>query len=284
LLSSLAPSLSLLSSVSPSLNLLSSVAPSLNSSSSVWSYTNFNSLSSVSPSINSSSSVSPSLNSSSSVSPSHSLTPPQSSTDLMSGFTKDSLQIAVDERSTETVVIKTIGPLYSLKMDKMTDNIPKENWTLYCIYWQPGEDGHLVNRKGIRTERSPRLLTYVGITNNPTRRLRQHNGEIKGGAKYTTRSRGGEWNFLYTVSGFPNRSFVQQWEYRLHTRKKRLNRVCVVCNRFARLKEARETERVTERAPLNSTLKLVYSFQEGHPPSEIPIKVCVCFMKHQTSL
>jgi putative endonuclease len=26
---------------------------------------------------------------------------------------------------------------------------------------------------------------YCGVTNNLTRRLRQHNGEIKGGAKYT---------------------------------------------------------------------------------------------------
>lgn len=30
---------------------------------------------------------------------------------------------------------------------------------------------------------------YTGITTNPTRRLRQHSGEIKGGARYT-RSRG----------------------------------------------------------------------------------------------
>lgn len=31
--------------------------------------------------------------------------------------------------------------------------------------------------------------TYVGMTNNVIRRLRQHNGEIKGGAKYTTSGR-----------------------------------------------------------------------------------------------
>lgn len=37
-------------------------------------------------------------------------------------------------------------------------------------------------------------LTYVGITNNFTRRLRQHNGEIKGGARYTTsHKKNGEW-------------------------------------------------------------------------------------------
>ena len=27
--------------------------------------------------------------------------------------------------------------------------------------------------------------TYVGITNNPEQRLRKHNGELVGGAKYT---------------------------------------------------------------------------------------------------
>ena len=38
--------------------------------------------------------------------------------------------------------------------------------------------------------------TYIGITNNPTRRLRQHNRIIKGGARYTTCKKG-EGNWLY---------------------------------------------------------------------------------------
>ena len=38
--------------------------------------------------------------------------------------------------------------------------------------------------------------TYVGITNNPERRIRQHNGIIKGGAKYTNIKKGfGVWEY-----------------------------------------------------------------------------------------
>jgi len=38
--------------------------------------------------------------------------------------------------------------------------------------------------------------TYLGITNNPNRRIRQHNNLIKGGAKYTTSfKQNGEWKF-----------------------------------------------------------------------------------------
>lgn len=38
--------------------------------------------------------------------------------------------------------------------------------------------------------------TYVGITNNTTRRIRQHNGELVGGAKYTTNNKSdGSWVF-----------------------------------------------------------------------------------------
>ena len=44
--------------------------------------------------------------------------------------------------------------------------------------------------------------SYVGATTDIARRLRQHNSEIKGGAKYT---RGAvDWTYLFRVSGFEN--------------------------------------------------------------------------------
>lgn len=40
--------------------------------------------------------------------------------------------------------------------------------------------------------------TYVGYTIDPIRRLRQHQGTLKGGAKYTSRK--GDWDYLAIVA------------------------------------------------------------------------------------
>jgi predicted GIY-YIG superfamily endonuclease len=46
--------------------------------------------------------------------------------------------------------------------------------------------------------------SYVGYTTNPTRRLRQHNGDIHGGARYTHRQKesqkGGKWEHLVVIT------------------------------------------------------------------------------------
>lgn len=59
-----------------------------------------------------------------------------------------------------------------------------------------------------------RRHTYVGITNNIERRLRQHNGEIQGGAK-RTRNRG-IWTVAAYVSGFHNKSQALSFEWHMH--------------------------------------------------------------------
>jgi len=59
--------------------------------------------------------------------------------------------------------------------------------------------------------------SYVGVTNNFTRRLREHNGEVKGrGAKYTRRVKVGTWSPIFKVSGFPSRRQAFQFEKLFH--------------------------------------------------------------------
>ncbi len=55
--------------------------------------------------------------------------------------------------------------------------------------------------------------TYNGSTNNPIRRLRQHNCEIKGGAKATSRTCGG-WEIIALLSGFPDHINALSCEWR----------------------------------------------------------------------
>jgi len=54
--------------------------------------------------------------------------------------------------------------------------------------------------------------TYAGVSPDPVRRLRMHNGEICGGAKYTT-SKGPGWVHVCLVSGFPTKQNSMQFEW-----------------------------------------------------------------------
>ena len=62
--------------------------------------------------------------------------------------------------------------------------------------------------------------TYVGYTVNPVRRILQHNGVLKGGAKYT--SAFGPWVLFCLIEGFNNNIEALQAEWALkHVSKKR---------------------------------------------------------------
>jgi predicted GIY-YIG superfamily endonuclease len=61
--------------------------------------------------------------------------------------------------------------------------------------------------------------TYVGITNHPERRLRMHNGELKGGARYTTMRKGtGEWMYYGCILGV-DKSTALSIERKIHNRR-----------------------------------------------------------------
>lgn len=64
--------------------------------------------------------------------------------------------------------------------------------------------------------------TYIGSTTDVRRRLRQHNGEIVGGAK-STRGKG-PWELVCYISGFSGRSPACRWEKILKLRARGLHK------------------------------------------------------------
>ena len=56
--------------------------------------------------------------------------------------------------------------------------------------------------------------TYIGMTNDFLRRWRQHIGDLKGGAKYTTR-KGKDWYPILIIDGFKTMKEAMQCEWKL---------------------------------------------------------------------
>ena len=98
-----------------------------------------------------------------------------------------------------------------------------------------------------------RGYTYVGVSNNAAKRLRAHNGEIKGGAKYTT-SKGSGWKHICIISGFPTKIESMQFEWALkHVPPRnaggivnRIKKLFILCNK----------EQWTSKSPLAETMPL----------------------------
>jgi len=72
-----------------------------------------------------------------------------------------------------------------------------------------GKNHHVYLIKSTTTNR-----TYIGYTVDIQKRLRQHNGELVGGAKYTKIGR--PWELVCYVTGFPDHRTALQYEWRNH--------------------------------------------------------------------
>ena len=55
--------------------------------------------------------------------------------------------------------------------------------------------------------------TYIGYSNNVAQRLRRHNGEIKGGASYTSKRSLQPWRVVCVVTGFQNDRHATKFEW-----------------------------------------------------------------------
>jgi predicted GIY-YIG superfamily endonuclease len=65
--------------------------------------------------------------------------------------------------------------------------------------------------------------TYNGYTVDPKKRIRQHNQEIKGGAKYTKTWGNKSWEIYALLSGFPDNHNALQCEWKIkHPAQKRV--------------------------------------------------------------
>lgn len=93
--------------------------------------------------------------------------------------------------------------------------------------------------------------TYIGYSVDVDRRLRQHNGEIKGGARAT--QRGLDWVRIFHIAGFPNKieALRFEWAWKNASRKssgktpidRRIEALITLCNK----------EKVTSKADGFST-------------------------------
>lgn len=121
------------------------------------------------------------------------------------------------------------------------------SWVVYCLQFDKGQK------------------TYVGATVDFSRRIRQHNTELVGGAIYTTNavksSKTGSWKPIFIVSGFPHQQSALQFEWALkHQTMSHRTEKNLIKRRKDALQELLKKERVTSHAePLHLwNLKIQY--------------------------
>jgi putative endonuclease len=91
-------------------------------------------------------------------------------------------------------------------------------------------------------------LYYIGMTNNFTRRIQQHNGILKGGAKFTKKRQ--DWNPIVMIDGFKNKQEAMQCEWALKRRNK--NNISGILGRFIQLQYLWNRNQWTSKSPLVS--------------------------------
>ena len=112
--------------------------------------------------------------------------------------------------------------------------------------------------------------TYIGYTVDVKRRLRQHNGEIQGGAKRTSRSR--PWKMICYISGFPDSRTALQFEWcNNHPKQMKLTKRNGVNGRIKTLNDALMKDKFASTSIPTSTLNLKWNWLESGYRMEYPL-------------
>lgn len=127
-----------------------------------------------------------------------------------------------------------------------------------------------------------RSLTYVGVTVNFDRRLRQHNGGLIGGALYTSMNRKIDngiytWKPICLVKGFENQRQALQFEAAHKMKFQKCRNVNKEINaqlknrgfhpRIVELLKVLHLEKWTSNAPPSVTIPLVIEWKGAHKPN-----------------
>lgn len=97
-----------------------------------------------------------------------------------------------------------------------------------------------------------RTHSYIGKTNDFSRRHKQHNGKLSGGARYTKAHR--PWSRLFTVHGLATNKGVLQLEWAIKHR--RIRGFKGPTGRIRTLERLLGLDKWTKKAPLIETLQL----------------------------
>jgi predicted GIY-YIG superfamily endonuclease len=114
--------------------------------------------------------------------------------------------------------------------------------------------------------------TYIGATNNFKKRIRQHNGEIKGGAKYTSSNR--PWKPICLVHGFKDNSHALCFEWRVKRKivNNKFKTVYLKNNRIKNFFDVLQLDRFTKKCDLTSNYNFTLKFFENVKLNDLNIK------------
>ena len=120
--------------------------------------------------------------------------------------------------------------------------------------------------------------TYNGCTNNFKRRIRQHNGEIKGGAKCTARR--GPWEAYCIIEGFQDQREALQAEWRIKRveGRRRPRKYCGPEGRIKGLVQIFKREQFTSKSArkIAEMTLTVFLDKDYHSLfSELPENICL---------